>query len=360
MSALTNRLKSAPKPLRVIVLMLLVVLLVLLITYAVLEYVAPNRAPAPVPTTSAAVSPTVDATKSALLPTVTPRPTQTAVLKKSPTVETAEEDTGDMEALDEPAGPLSTPRPAPTIALDVDIRSLPSGRSGNVLANAEFNQGFQENGLALGWSNFNNSSAVFSYRPDDWPWVKEEEGQTQIIRIKDAELPDRYVGIYQTASVIPGKVYTFTISGLTRTNAGDVKHTDFGYRMEIGFDPSGGHNWKAVDEWIELPWDEQLRQQNEYRFDRYTTTVTADSGKLTVFIRAWKKWADAGEGAYDIDSVNLTGPTLASGGDVAALSMPVTGKEPASLAIDARSLITFALLLMLLFGTMWRVARRRP
>jgi hypothetical protein len=366
MSALTNRLRNAPKPLRVIALLLLIVLLVLLIAYALLEYLAPpGQAPAPVPTNLAAASPTTAAADSPI-PTATPRPTQTPVVKQTPE-SLSEEGDGDMEALAEEAGPLTAPTTAPSAPVidgETPSRSLVPESIDNLLANSDFNQGFQENGVAQDWKNFNNSDSVFSYRSDDWPWVKEEGGQTQIIRIKDAGLPDRYAGIYQVVDVVPGQVYTFTISGLVRTNAGDVQHTNFGYRMEVGFDPSGGRSWKAVDEWMELPWDEQLRQQNEYRFDRYTTTVTADSSKLTVFIRGWKKWADAGEGAFNIDSASLVGPVpavaiAAAAGDVSAMSMPVTGQEPVSPFTDARGIVTFGLLALLVGGTIWRVAHKR-
>ena len=163
--------------------------------------------------------------------------------------------------------------------------------------------------------------------------------------------------MYQTVDVVPGRVYTFTINGLVRTNTGDVAATSFGYRMEVGFDPNGGQDWQAVTNWIELPWDEQLRLLDRYRIDRFVTSVTAENSKMTVFVRAWKKWADAGEGAFDVDSIALTGP-LPTTSDAVALNMPVTG-ESSTLFTGTTPAITMALLLLLVGGTVWRIAHRR-
>jgi hypothetical protein len=176
------------------------------------------------------------------------------------------------------------------------------------------------------------------------------------MRILNAQMPDRYLGIYQTVNVLPGGVYTFSIAGMLRTNAGDVQYTHFGYRMQVGFDTQGGRSWQQVREWTELPWDEQLRTAEAYRTDVYTTTVSARSNQLTIFVRAWKKWADAGEGAYDVTSVHLVGPSELG---VQALPMPVTGQGEASLWDNLRVWITLALLVMLVGGAAWRLRQWR-
>jgi len=46
-----------------------------------------------------------------------------------------------------------------------------------------------------------------------------------------------------------------------------------------------------------------------YRFDTFETTITAKGDKLTLFIRAWKKWINNGAGLYDLDEISLVGPT---------------------------------------------------
>jgi hypothetical protein len=182
-----------------------------------------------------------------------------------------------------------------------------------------------------------------------------EGKHTQLIEIKNAIEPDRYFGIYQTAQVIPGEVYTFSIKGLVRTNTGNVQKTSYGYRLQVGFDLKGGQDWETVKDWVELPWDEQLRLQDSFRFDTYTTTVTAKSDKLTVFVRAWKKWADAGEGDYDVDDIRLMGLALVT---PEAPPIPATGAAPSTVWDNVRVWATVALLLLLLGGAIWQARRR--
>jgi len=152
---------------------------------------------------------------------------------------------------------------------------------GNLLRNGNFEEGFQPNQLGKFWKGFHNGSADFSYHIDDWPLVVPEGEHAQLIEIKYAQLPDRYLGIYQTAHVIPGEDYTFSMQGLVRTNTGDVEKTSYGYRLQVGFDLDGAQDWEKVTEWVELPWDEQLRVQDSFRFDEYSTTLTAKSPRIT-------------------------------------------------------------------------------
>jgi len=227
----------------------------------------------------------------------------------------------------------------------------------NLLSNGNFEEGFDPDHLALEWELFDNGDADFSTHIDDWPLVVPEGEFSQMLEIKNADLPDRYMGIYQTADVEAGGVYTFSMQGLVRTNTGNVEETSYGYRLQVGFDLEGGQDWEAVEEWTELMWDEQLRLQDEFRFDEYTTTVTAESDQLTVFIRAWKKWADAGEGDYNIDDVQL----VAAGMEEMPLEplLPISGETLAALWGSARWWATIALLLLLLGGAFWGLRRRR-
>ena len=225
----------------------------------------------------------------------------------------------------------------------------------NVLRNGDFEKGFQPDNLGKYWNGFDNGSADFTFHTDDWPLVVVEGKHTQLIEIKNAIEPDRYFGIYQTAQVIPGEVYTFSIKGLVRTNTGNVQKTSYGYRLQVGFDLKGGQDWETVKDWVELPWDEQLRSQDSFRFDAHTTTLTAKSDKLTVFVRAWKKWADAGEGDYDVDDIRLMGLALVT---PEAPPIPATGAAPSTVWDNVRVWATVALLLLLLGGAIWQARRR--
>jgi hypothetical protein len=229
----------------------------------------------------------------------------------------------------------------------------PGGELGNALRNGNFEEGFQPNQLGKYWEGFNNGSADFSFHIDDWPPVVPEGEHAQLIEIKNATLVDRYFGIYQTANVVPGEEYAFSMQGMVRTNTGDVDKTSYGYRLQVGFDLSGGQDWEEVEDWVELEWDEQLRVQESFRVDVYTTTLTTAQGdELTVFIRAWKKWADSGEGDYDVDDIQLFGPVAVT---TPSPAIPVTGAGPGGIWADVRTWATIGLLLLLLAGALWRL-----
>jgi hypothetical protein len=251
----------------------------------------------------------------------------------------------------QPAPVTGTPAtvvPTTTVTPVVEIR--------NLLINGDFEAGFQPNELGKYWNSFNNGHAAFSFHIDDWPLVVVQGENTQLIEIKNAQQQNRYFGMYQTADVIAGQVYTFSMRGLVRTNTGDVEQTSYGYRLEVGFDLNGGQDWETVEDWVELPWDEQLRVQDSFRFDSYTTRLTAKSDKLTVFIRAWKKWADSGEGDYDVDAIQLVGPTRVT---PSGPGFPVTGGGSESIWHNVRTWATIVLLLLLIGGAIWRTGWRK-
>jgi hypothetical protein len=339
MSTLGERWRNSSRLFRVLLLLLLAILLLLLCLLVFLEFVLPiinpPGTPIPGPTTPSAT--TIIPTET-VTTTESPTPTNTPVVStETPTT------TGTLPVT------ISPTRVTPTATTTGTV--TPVAESRNVLRNGNFEEGFQPNQLGKYWNGFNNGSADFSFHIDDWSLVVVEGKYTQLIEIKNALLPDRYLGIYQTADVVPGQVYDFSMRGLVRTNTGDVQQTKYGYRLQVGFDPNGGQDWEAVKKWVELPWDEQLRMQDSFRFDTYTTTLTAQSDKLTVFIRAWKKWADSGEGDYDVDVIQLVGPALAA---PSAPAIPVTGDAPTTIWDNVRIWATIALLLLLIGGAIWR------
>ena len=251
------------------------------------------------------IVPTPTATRPATAtPTATATPLRTVAPSPSPvSVEVgvvAEEVSPTATAT---ARPSPTPPPSPAAP-------LPRVTIAEVMRNGDFSGEFLRGGVADAWEVFHNGAATFWCYPDTLRTMTGEVLRSQTLHIHGADLPDRYLGIHQTVNVVPGGSYTFTIAGLVRTPQGDVQQTGYGYRMQVGFDPQGGSNWQAVESWIELPWDEQPRDRPSYRVEVFTTTITARQPQLTVFIRAWKKWADAGEGMYDITRVSLVGPVM--------------------------------------------------
>ncbi len=356
MSTLSDRWRNTSRVFRVLLLVLLVTLLLLLCLLVFLQVIWPIINPTPSPTTPVPTTVTPTETPPS---TTAPTPTDTLVLQTE-TPGTTTETPG--AATETPGATTETPGATETVPVTtISPTSItptetvtPIVGIANLLRNGGFEEGFKPNELGKYWEGFNNGSAAFSYHIDDWPLVVPEGEYAQLIEIKNAQLPDRYLGIYQTADVIPGEVYTFSMQGLVRTNTGDVEKTSYGYRLQVGFDLSGGQDWEEVEDWIELPWDEQLRVQDSFRFDEYTTTLSAESEKLTVFIRAWKKWADSGEGDYDVDDIQLVGPA-----PVTAPAIPVTGDAPGTIWDNVRVWATVGLLLLLFAGALWRFGWKR-
>ena len=147
----------------------------------------------------------------------------------------------------------------------------------------------------------------------------------QLLSLKDAWEPDRYVGIFQSVDMVPGETYLLTLHGLVRSDAGSVTESEYGYRLQYGFDYQGGTDWQSTGiSWEELPWDEQPRTNPFAGIEVYTATVKPETDKATLFIRGLKKWTEAGEGDYDIDGVSLVAvaPAAVSGPAASALPTP--------------------------------------
>jgi hypothetical protein len=184
----------------------------------------------------------------------------------------------------------------------------------NLIVNGGFEGGFQpEYGIGYGWGGFSNGNAVVGWRFDSWAPVVADGKYSQSIEIKDALSSDRYAGIYQTLSVVPGQQYKLSLKGLIRSDEGDIKLSNYGYRLQYTVDYEGGTAWELVDvdAWVELPWDEQPLADPEaqsYQFKTYETTITAQGDKLTLFIRGWKKWINNGAALFNLDEISFVGP----------------------------------------------------
>ncbi|MEW5959614.1 MAG: hypothetical protein AB1801_17965 [Chloroflexota bacterium] len=184
----------------------------------------------------------------------------------------------------------------------------------NLILNGDFEEGFQEEfGVGYGWGAFSNGNALVGWNSDTWEQVVAAGDSAQMIEIKNAADMNRYAGIYQTVSVVPGEQYRLIIKGLVRSTEGDIKISDYGYRLQYAVDQRGSTAWELLpaESWIEIPWDEQPLNDppsGVYRLDTFETTVTAQSEQLTLFIRGWKKWVNNGSGIFDLDEISLTGP----------------------------------------------------
>ncbi len=184
----------------------------------------------------------------------------------------------------------------------------------DLLVNGDFEGGFQDGfGVGYGWGAFSNGNAVVGWNFDDWNGVVTNGSYSQRMEIKDALDQDRYAGIYQTVSVVPGQQYKLTVNGLVRSDEGDVLLSDYGYRLQYAIDYNGDTAWELVDAtaWQEIPWDEQplsLPTGKTYQTDTFDTTITATGDKLTIFFRGWKKWINNGSGVFNLDEISFVGP----------------------------------------------------
>ncbi len=290
------------------------------------------------PTATATTAPT----KVVKVPTATPKPTRTpkATATRTPT---AKKKTPTRTPT--PLPPTETPTPLPP-------------QIGELLQNGDFEAGFGEDGVALGWQAFRNDAATVIFAPEQWQPAIRTGNAAQRITITDATQPNRYAGIAQTVSVVPGKSYTLTLYGQVRSTFGDVAKSNYGYRMQYAVDWRGGTDWQAVPDeaWMELPWDEQLIDGSNMFFLDYTTVLVPPSDTLTLFIRAWNKWPDQLEAQYTLDSLSLTGEYPATLGE----PLPETGGSaaPPPASSDPRVWGGALFIVALLSGALWQQRRR--
>ncbi len=244
-------------------------------------------APTATPTSPLAAVPTYTPTPVTLPPTYTPTP--------------AEAET------EVPATVTITPTVAVTVAVTVAPTATPAPVIGELLTNGDFEEPFTAEGTGTGWSKFNTEGgAQFFWGDNDWlPAVAQGE-HSQSMKLSNIAEADRYIGIYQTVSVVPGATYTLTLQGLIRST--EAGNGSYGHRMQWGMDPQGGTDWQAVTAWMDLGWDDQPIDLASPAMGTYSTTLTADGESLTLFIRGWSKWPVMhSRSEFFVDNVSLTG-----------------------------------------------------
>lgn len=329
------------------------------------------------------------ATEEATL--ITPTPATAAEATATPTRVLQPETVTVVPLSQETATPTPTPtaaKPTPTPTKPAPTKPAPAAASSgpqpgeikNLLKNGDFEQGFDQRGVALAWEPFRNDGFQAIYTDETFPYV-EAGSNAQRITIVGATQYNRYAGIYQQVEVVPNQVYTLTLHGQIRSGPGDVNQSSYGYRMQYAVSKTGLQNWENVPEadWVELPWDEQPLNASVTKFYSYTTTVSPGSGKITLFVRGWNKWPDQSEAQYTFDTFSLVGPspvaaplqtsgggasfttptttttTTTGGNQMIDKGLPTTGAdEDASLVQDGRFWGGLLILLLLASGAIYR------
>jgi hypothetical protein len=315
-------------------------------------------------------------------PTVIPTPAQTEepVVAPAPEEPTAtptqvvvQESTSAAEtpATEPVPGPTATPLPA--VSRPAPVVSFPPQGAGpgvvtNLLENGNFEAGFGKTGVAAGWNSFGAGEAVIAFSAETAPSRILAGSSAQRISIDRTTRQDQFAGLYQTVEVTPGQVYTLTLNGQIRSKP---RATQYDYRLQYALDFSGGSNWQTVpaERWVELPWDEQDIDSSAGQFMTYSAVITPTTESLTLFVRAWHKWADGSLAEFTLDDLALTGqepgapapslPVADTGVPPKADEqlMPTTGFAEGSLLADGRFWGAISVLLALVGSAFYRGKR---
>jgi hypothetical protein len=326
--------KGARGPRRITLLLLIIAIAVLALVgaMAIRRLLTPNLA---------AIGPTPTATPEPALvasPPEAEQPTPTATRVMA-------------EAMASPIPQAATTELAPGIA------QVSQPAISERVRNGSFEAGFEDHRVGLSWTPFDNGSAVFEFMDETWSPAVFDGQHAQRIQVREASQPDRHAGIYQTVSVVPGETYDLSLHGQIRSGYGDVKISEYGYRIELGIDYNGGQDWTDVGDWTNLPWDEQRFDSDFLFFYDYLVPIVATGPRLTIFIRTWNKWPDPGRVEYTLDDISLTGPTPS--GEIAFNEpLPVTGGVPLSVNGLVRTVFSVVVLCLLVAGAIWQVRRQ--
>ena len=198
------------------------------------------------------------------------------------------------------------------LALGLTATATTAGGYGERLSNGSFEEGFDPNGVGANWVGFNNGgSAFYHFQDDTSPAFNFDGSHSQLIEISTMNYyvtePERYAGIYQTVSVVAGASYTLTLHGELRVLPNDPDMNDWAYIVQWGIDPNGGTDWGKVT-WNDVPWQNTYDWLKPGPLSDFTTTFVAPSNKITLFIRALKKFPTHTRDLFvNLDGIHLTG-----------------------------------------------------
>jgi len=216
-----------------------------------------------------------------------------------------------------------------------------------LLVNGNFEAGFTYvpgcGMVGNGWGCFTNGGTVdYGFFDDQWQPVVADGSHSQLIELSTmqyaASEADRYAGIYQTVTVVKGKTYQFKLRGLMRERDPNPAEDPYRYRVQWGYTPDGSSDWTKVSNWVELSWDKIDPRTSPTGLQSFSTTFTAPSDKITIFIRVWKKWGTPyREVDVNLDAISLFG--LAVKPPVVVLPGPAVVPPPPAVCGGANYLV---------------------
>ncbi len=192
---------------------------------------------------------------------------------------------------------------------------------GNLLVNGGFEEGFTYRDgcghVGIGWGCFtNNGQTLYGFYDDQWQPVVYRGSHSQLIEMNTENLgvadPDRFAGIYQTVRVQPGAAYVFSLHGMIRTtDNANADRDPFRYRVQFGWSFGPKADWQAVQQWVDVGWNNYEERLSPGRFNSFSAKVLAQEPQMTVYVRLWKKWGDVGEEIdLNLDNISLVGSSV--------------------------------------------------
>ncbi|MBI5028953.1 MAG: hypothetical protein HZB51_00395 [Chloroflexi bacterium] len=181
------------------------------------------------------------------------------------------------------------------------------------LVNGDFEEGFGANGVGSNWVGFDNGGTAFYHFQDDVSPAFNYNGKhSQLMEISTVKYavsePERYIGIYQTVSVVAGQPYTLSLHGEMRLLPTDLDFNNWSYVVQYAIDQNGGTDWGKVD-WQTLPWNNNYDWMKPGPLSHFSTIINATSNKMTVFVRALKKFPTPYRDLFvNVDGISLMGP----------------------------------------------------
>ena len=235
--------------------------------------------------TSAGETPTPGSTSTPIAGT----PTATATTTPKPTT-----------------SPQATPTPVVMGAGDILCQGT------NLVRNGDFEHGFVDKAVGVHWGWFTNEGrATYGFYDDTWPPVIKAGQHSQLIEINTygyaAADPNRYAGIYQVIDgLVPGATYELCFSGMIREAVAHPEEDPYRYLVQWGLAAEGETDWRKVENWVDVPWHLIYLRTAPGPMQDYGVRFVAPSSKVTLFIRAVKKWGTVGrELNVNIDEVKV-------------------------------------------------------
>ncbi len=184
----------------------------------------------------------------------------------------------------------------------------------NLLANGNFEGGFDAYGTAKYWTAYNNGGAAnYGYYDDTWPPVVAEGKHAQLLEINSkglsASQPDRLIGIYQRLWWLEkGATYQFSAKSMIREDAAHADEDPNRYEVYWGY-RAGDWPISAPSElsgWWGMPVSGISVRTSPGSYTSYSTTFTMPSDKLVLYLFGLKKWATVErEVDFDFDDLQL-------------------------------------------------------